>query len=161
MGSLKPIMVENALIAAGSDPVVAKRLSGGAGLKGDQAVDFCKKNGGLKITQKQGMKLYRQGYPEYVARAEKWVGKPAVWNALDQKMRDVLVDLFYVGHNGTNNTNLAGKIADSVASNNVGKFKTALSALSEKFPGYESRFQSRISYLDGKYPFRTDLGWTD
>jgi YD repeat-containing protein len=90
------------LVAAGVPDAHARIISRGAGLKGQEAADFVRKNKSIVISKEAQNNLFNMIYPayengaknDYSNYARKHPGAPA-WDSLDSKVRDIAVDLYY------------------------------------------------------------------
>ncbi|MBC6485711.1 pesticin C-terminus-like muramidase [Aeromonas hydrophila] len=96
---------------------IASLISAGAGIKGGDASKFVSENkNSTLITRKSQYRLFEKIYPDYVLRAksnyERWTTAQSIqdanipgvsisdktnWESLDDKVKDVIVDLVYQG----------------------------------------------------------------
>ncbi len=96
---------------------IASLISSGAGIKGGEASNFVSENkDSTLITRKSQHRLFEKIYPDYVLRAksnyERWTTAQSIqdanipgvsisdktnWESLDDKVKDVIVDLVYQG----------------------------------------------------------------
>lgn len=96
---------------------IASLISAGAGIKGGEASKFVSENkNSTLITRKSQYRLFEKIYPDYVLRAksnyERWTTAQSIqdanipgvsisdktnWESLDDKVKDVIVDLVYQG----------------------------------------------------------------
>ncbi|QGZ73377.1 pesticin C-terminus-like muramidase [Aeromonas hydrophila] len=96
---------------------IASLISAGAGIKGGEASNFVSENkDSTLITRKSQHRLFEKIYPDYVLRAksnyERWTTAQSIqdanipgvsisdktnWESLDDKVKDVIVDLVYQG----------------------------------------------------------------
>jgi hypothetical protein len=106
MGGRSESEVYHDMISSGIGNEQAKKISKGAGSKGNSARDFVSinKNDIGKITLSQQEALFDLIYPKYVEMAKSnyklWVNGTAVakpWNELDTVIQEVLVDFVYQG----------------------------------------------------------------
>lgn len=117
LGNRSKIEVYNDLVDSGVPGDVAMVISNGAGIKGAEASRFVVENKSRTlITRKAQHKLFIKIYPDYVHRAklnyERWTTSYHInaaningvsifnktnWDMLDEKIKDVIVDLVYQG----------------------------------------------------------------
>lgn len=106
IGNRSKANVLTTLKIAGVPLASAKLIASGAGVKGNKARDFVKKNKDLigTISHAAQSKLFELIYPEYERRAksnyDKWTAsqpKRVLWKDLDPPIRDILVDFVYQG----------------------------------------------------------------
>lgn len=117
IGSRSKEEVYRDLFGSGVPDNIASLISDGAGIKGGAASNFvlANKNSTL-ITRKSQHRLFEKIYPDYVLRAksnyERWTTAQSIndanipsvsisdkinWEILDDKVKDVIVDLVYQG----------------------------------------------------------------
>ena len=105
LGSRSETDVFNDMSSSGVPDSIAKNISKGAGLKGNEADSFVRNNKTIigEISRAAQYKLFNLVYPRYIKRANnnyvRWTnGKgPISWDLLDPKIRDVIVDFVYQG----------------------------------------------------------------
>jgi hypothetical protein len=91
------------LVSAGMELSDARRLSEGAGLKGDRARTFViSRRVSLPVISRRVQKelFERVLYPRYEARAQRWLaagGIDRAWITIDPRIREVLIDLAFRG----------------------------------------------------------------
>lgn len=104
MGNRTKAEVYNTLIMSGVPSENARKIADGAGLRYCRAMTFVINNKEIikDITEGQQLVLFNITYADYLNRAKRFYyrrkGKGAIeWEKLDQKVRDVFVDMFYQG----------------------------------------------------------------
>ncbi|HMO02404.1 MAG TPA: pesticin C-terminus-like muramidase [Oligoflexia bacterium] len=152
MGFRSKTEAKNDLIAAGVPESDATLLSEAAGLRGNDAEKFLKENDLPIISLQSQQKLFSQiVYPKYEQETKRVVKNSLgangeeIWQKLDQKIIDVLVDLTYRGDNTPATRN---HFIEPLKKNDLEGFKKKLAEgdVWQNVPPYRS--QSRLLYLD-------------
>ncbi|WDE10835.1 hypothetical protein [Thalassomonas haliotis] len=143
------------LLAAGVEAEQAKLLGGAAGLSGTEAKAFVDKSGlsDFEISMEAQEVLFKQTYDELSRDVERICSKAdcvaaygAVdWQGLDEKIKDVLIDLRYRGDYTPGSRKL---IQAFVAANDLDGYKQALT-IRKNWPNVpEDRFNRRMAFLE-------------
>jgi hypothetical protein len=142
------------LVAAGVDKNTATKLSQAAGLTGTAADAFVRNNGTLTITLAEGNALFLAVYSAEAQYACSVATSSAVvklygatnWDTLNQKIKDILIDMTYRGDYTPSARTLIQKY---VVNNDLAGFTKAMS-IAANWPDVPSpRFYGRIAYLQG------------
>lgn len=159
MGSRTAKSVKNDLTAAGFDPASIDLLAGGAGLKGSNATKYLNDNNlrtSVCITPLQQENLFTISMKFYVSDTKrlytKWVHKDhnaTPWDNLDQKTKDLLVDLHY---RGDLTSKSFGKIKEDLT---AAKRKSLVDDMNERSNWSnvpDDRFKARVDFLKSIAP---------
>ncbi|MFQ5344607.1 MAG: hypothetical protein ACE5DZ_01455 [Mariprofundus sp.] len=146
--------VKTDLLAAGVDEQSACSVAEAAGLCGDEAVRFIYEHGlkHFEISTDEQERLFSASYDEMAADVRRICNKPdcvriygAVdWDKLNDKIRDVLVDLRF---RGDYTPHARKKIQKLVSANDLQGFTEVISerAIWKNVP--QDRFERRVQYL--------------
>lgn len=137
------------MLAAGLDEGTANTLTGGAGLTGDAATQFCRSHSSIELTHDQQKTLFEFVYGE---KAQYAAGRLAAWSgvdfgSLDPIMQELIVDLFYRGDLTKKKWNAHGMAAIVTGGDRAG-FRRLLADRSLWGNIDTNRYQARLAYLD-------------
>ena len=141
------------LVAAGVDRNTATILSQAAGLTGTTADQFVRNNQSLTMTPAQGNALF---FAVYAAKAEvaRSVATSAAvvqlygltnWDALNQKIKDILIDMTYRGDYTVDTRMLIQKY---VVNNDLAGFTKEMSIRADWLNVPLQRFNARVTFLN-------------
>lgn len=134
--------------AAKIDESTAATLSTAAGLSGDDAGAFVRRNASIEITHEQQKLLFAIVYAEKEKYAstllDNWSN--VSWDTLSEVMRDILVDLFYRGDMTYRKWNAHG-FAAIVTADDLAAMQAKLEVRELWGNVDTNRYQSRIGYI--------------
>ncbi|MCY2987267.1 MAG: pesticin C-terminus-like muramidase [Planctomycetota bacterium] len=144
--------IVNDLVAAGVDKNTAQKLAKAAGLTGSAADVFVRQNLGLTITEAQGKALFVSIYNGKADYAQSLATKadvvklygPTDWAKLNQRIKDILVDMTYRGDYTPQARTIIQKY---LVKNDLAGFRTAMANRANWPDVPKARFDARVAYL--------------